>query len=42
MTRDQAIELAKQLILELDKINRLLDEAIARCEVSALLERVKA
>lgn len=40
MTRDQAIDLAKEILKELDKVNRLLDEAIARCEVSALLERV--
>lgn len=34
------MDLARECIVLLERINELLDEAIARCEVTAMLERV--
>lgn len=33
-TRAELVEMAHQIIVELDTVDRLLDEAIARCKAS--------
>lgn len=38
-TREECIELAKLAILELEKINKILDEVFAKCEQDLLARK---